>query len=95
VFLLEAYASSAGRPSADELRAAIEAGAGLRVIGLLDIPTDEAVLCLVAAESDAGISAITALAEGRGPTARLLRVSWTPSLADAIGPDSGWPQASG
>jgi hypothetical protein len=81
IYLLEAYAAPAGvgPASADALRAEIEAHDGVRVIGLLGVPVDEAILCLVAAESPAAEAAVAALADRYGPAARLLRVSWAPT----------------
>jgi hypothetical protein len=80
IYLLEAYRSSTGpEPGlAERLRAALGEAAGIRVLGLMEVPLDEAVLCLVAAETAAAVAAIQAIAGGYGSNARLLEVSWAP-----------------
>jgi len=87
VYLLEAYAAPDGTQpaSADGLRAEIESQDGARVIGLLGVPVDEAILCLVAADTPDAEAAVVALAARYGPAARLLRVSWAPSTAEVLG----------
>jgi len=80
VYLLEAYgvADRAGVVSVDSLRADIEGRAGLQVIGLVDVPADEAILCLLAADGPGSAAAIRELADRYGAGARLLEVSWAP-----------------
>ena len=80
IYLLEAYRSSALDASglADRLRSALAGSDGVRVLGLLEVPVDEAVLCLVAAESAAGTTAIRELVRAYGSNARLLEVRWDP-----------------
>jgi hypothetical protein len=88
IFLLEAYAvrEDAGPVLLDQLRAEIESHAGVRVIGLVGVPDDEAVLCLVAADSAEGEVGIVEIAERHGPSARLLRVSWAPTSVREVDP---------
>ena len=85
IYLLEAYAAPSGEgpASAEELRAELESHEGLRVIGLLVVPVDEAVLCLVSTEFAGSEAAVMEVADRYGPAGRLLRVSWAP--ADATG----------
>ena len=85
IYLLEAYAGAAGvgQPSADDLRAEIEGHDGVRVLGLVGVPADEAILCLVAADSADGEAGVLALADRYGAAARLLRVSWVPGAGPA------------
>jgi hypothetical protein len=81
VYLLEAYAAPDGEhaASADDLRREIEGLDGVRVIGLLVVPVDEAILCLVTADSSESEAAVLEVADRYGPAARLLRVSWAPT----------------
>ena len=89
IYLLEAYATASGRrpASAEELRAEVESHDGLRVIGLLFVPVDEAVLCLVAADSGDSETAVREIAERYGPAGRLLRVSWAPAPSRPATPE--------
>jgi hypothetical protein len=83
IYLLEAYASTGvgSALSPDGLRAEILSRDGARIIGMLGVPVDEAILCLVAADTPEAEAAVVALAERYGPAARLLRVSWVPSAS--------------
>ena len=94
IYLLEADAAPGGGPvSADALRLELAAHPDLWVIGLVDVPVDEAVLCLVGASSEAGEAAVGDLARRYGPAARLLRVAWAPAPVEVPllepAPDAG------
>ena len=85
IYLLEAYRSSTseGPATLDDLRAALDGSVGIRVLGMLDVPIDEAVLCLVAAETASAAASIREIAGRLGSTARLLEVSWSPGQQPA------------
>lgn len=80
VYLLEAYATgAASEPTpADGLRAEIEARDGLRIIGFVVVPADEAILCLLSADGPGSAAVVREIADRYGAGARLLEVSWAP-----------------
>jgi hypothetical protein len=80
VYLLEAYATGvASEPApADALRAEIEARDGLRIIGFVVVPADEAILCLLSADGPGSAGVVREIADRYGAGARLLEVSWAP-----------------
>ena len=79
IYLLEAY----DRGVTDMTDGASAVVAGLRgdyevrLLGVVVVPMDEAVLCLI----DASEAAAQAAADRLGPGSRLLRVTWAPGDA--------------